>query len=132
MSSNSKPNKKQHTLKGGCEKKLLSLLGFAARARKIVAGTDLCRDEVRRGKLPLVIVAADASANTFKRIFDACNYYDTDICKVPISSADLSKQIGKLSNIAVIGVNDMNFVDGITALFEENDTDNTAPKGRLI
>lgn len=132
MSSHSEQSNNLHTLKGGCEKKLLSLLGFAARARKIVSGTDLCRDEVRRGKLPLVIVAADASANTFKRIFDACNYYDTDICKVPISSADLSKQIGKLSNIAVIGINDMNFVNGITALFEENNTDNTAPKGRLI
>lgn len=131
MSSN-KPNKNLHPLRDGCEKKLLSLLGFAARARKLVTGTDLCRDEVRRGKLPLVIVAADASDNTFKRILDACNYYDTDICKVPISSADLSRQIGKLSNIAVIGVNDMNFVDGITALFEDSNTDNTAPKGRLI
>ncbi len=132
MSSHNEPNKNLHILKDGCEKKLLSLLGFAARARKIVSGTDLCRDEVRRGKLPLVIVASDASDNTFKRIFDACNYYDTDLCRVPISSADLACQIGKLSSIAVVGVNDMNFVNGITALFEENQTDNTAPKGRLI
>ena len=49
-------------------KKLLGMLGFAARARKLVCGTDLCRDEIRRGKLQLVLVASDASQNTKKRI----------------------------------------------------------------
>lgn len=106
------------TLKPGCEKKLLSLLGFAAKARKLILGTDLCRDEIRRGKLPLVIIAQNASANTVKRICDACNYYGTEFCHVPINSDMLSKQVGKLSNIAVFGVTDMNFVNGITALFE--------------
>ncbi len=117
--SDEKINKREfsRTLNSGCEKKLLSLLGFAARARKLVVGTDLCRDEVRRGKLPLVIIASDASENTFKRMADACKYYETDFCKVPIDSALLSKQIGKLSSVAVIGVTDMNFVNGITALF---------------
>ena len=107
-----------HTLRQGSEKKLLSLLGFAARARKLVCGTDLCRDEIRRGRLPLTVVAGDASDNTKKRIADACRYYGADMCIVPISSLDLSDRIGKSGNIAVIGVTDMNFVNGIAALFE--------------
>ena len=59
-----------NVLREGTEGKLLGLLGFAARARKLVTGTDLCRDEVRRGRLPLVLVAGDASNNTKKRISD--------------------------------------------------------------
>ena len=41
-----------HTMRAGSEQKLLGLLGFAARARKLVCGTDQCRDEIRRGRLP--------------------------------------------------------------------------------
>lgn len=107
-----------YVLRTGTEGKLLGLLGFAARARKLVTGTDLCRDEVRRGRLPLVLVAGDASDNTKKRIADACKYYDTDMCVVPISAEELSDRIGKTGSIAVIGVTDMNFVNGIAALFE--------------
>lgn len=107
-----------YVLRQGSEKKLLSLLGFAARARRLVCGTDQCRDEVRRGKLPLVIVASDASDNTKKRIGDACRYYGCCMCIPPISSLELSNRIGKSANIAVVGVTDMNFVNGITALFE--------------
>ena len=35
-----------HVLKQGAERKLMSLLGFAARGRKLVAGTDICRDSI--------------------------------------------------------------------------------------
>ncbi|MBQ8249579.1 MAG: ribosomal L7Ae/L30e/S12e/Gadd45 family protein [Clostridia bacterium] len=107
-----------YVLRKGSEQKLLGLLGFAARARKLVCGTDLCRDEIRRGRLPLVIVAHDASANTKKRIADACKYYETDMCTVPLTSFELSERIGKTGSIAVIGVTDMNFVNGIAAHLE--------------
>ncbi len=108
-----------HTLREGSEKKLLGLLGFAARARKLVCGADLCRDSIRRGQIPLALIASDASSNTVKRITDACRYYSTDMCQVPIPSSVLSKQIGKTADIAVIGVTDMNFVNGIAALFDK-------------
>ncbi len=101
--------------------KLLGLLGFAARARKIVCGTDLCRDEIRRGRLPLVMVASDASDNTKKRISDACKYYEAELCLIPVTASELSSRIGKTASIAVVGVTDMNFVNGISALYD-NDT----------
>ena len=99
-------------------KKLLSLLGFAARARALVFGTDQCRDEIRRGKLHLVIVAANASDNTKKRISDACKYYGCDMIVAPVDSLELSNRIGKSANIAVVGVTDVNFINGIKALFK--------------
>jgi ribosomal protein L7Ae-like RNA K-turn-binding protein len=106
-------------LRDGTENKLLSLLGFAARARKLVRGTELCRDAIRRGQTILTIVAADASSNTKKRIIDACKYYESEMCISTLSSAEVSKQIGETGSIAVIGITDMNFVNGIKALFDK-------------
>ncbi len=119
-----------HKLPEEKTKKLLGLLGLAARARRLVFGADLCRDEIRRGKLYLALVAKDASDNTKKRILDACKFYDADVCIVPIDTDTLSRQVGKTSSIAVVGVADENFANGIFALFEANLKDDiTVPKG---
>lgn len=99
--------------------KLLGLLGFAARARRLICGTDLCRDEIRRGKLSFVLVASDASDNTRKRIADACRYYSADMCCIPVTSERLSSRIGKTANTMVVGVSDINFINGIAALIGE-------------
>ena len=101
------------------EEKLLSLLGFAARARKLIAGTDLTRDGVRRGSVIIAVVAGDASENTKKRITDAGSYYETDVVLTGISSAEIGHRIGKPGAAAVVGVTDMNFANGIAALTDD-------------
>lgn len=111
-----------HRLKTGSERKLLSLLGFAARGRKLICGTDLCRDSIRRGNAILTIVASDASENTKKRIMDACKYYESDMCIAPIKASELSHQIGKVGEIMVISITDIHFADGIAALFDDGRT----------
>lgn len=108
-----------HRLKDGGEKKLLSLLGFAARARKLIVGSDLTRDGIRHGSVLVAVVASDAAENTRKRITDAGTYYYVDVLLTGIKSGDLGHQIGKSGNTAVIGVTDMNFAKGIMALFDE-------------
>lgn len=109
-----------HRLKAGGERKLLSLLGFAARARKLIAGSDLTRDGIRRGSVLVAVIASDAAENTRKRITDAGAYYDVDILLTDIKSGDLGHQIGKSGSTAVIGITDMSFAKGIMALFDEN------------
>ena len=111
-----------HRLREESGKKLLSLLGFAARGRKLICGTDLCRDSIRRGVAIITIVASDASENTKKRIIDACRYYGSDMCVAPVASAELSHMIGKTGEIMVISVTDRHFADGIAALFEDGGT----------
>ena len=96
--------------------KLLSLLGFAARARRLVFGTELCRTAARAGQISLVVIAADASQNTKKRIIDACKYYGCDVCQSAVPSAILASRLGKSGVTAVVGLNDHNFIAGITAL----------------
>ena len=108
-----------HHLKADKEAKLLGLLGFAAKARKLVPGADLCRDAVRRGSVILVLLASDASENTKKRITDACKYYETDLGLLSLPSAELSARIGKSGQIAVVGVTDAHFAEGIFSLFED-------------
>ena len=96
--------------------KLLSLLGFAARARRLVFGTELCRDAARAGQISLAIIAADVSDNTKKRIVDACKYYGCDVCHTAILSSTLASRLGKSGITAVVGLGDHNFIRGITAL----------------
>lgn len=114
-----KQKERVHRIPESGREKLLGLLGFAARARKLVCGTDMCRDEVRRGNLSFVLVASDASSNTKKRISDACKYYSADMCHIPVTADQLSSRIGKSANITVVGVTDINFINGIAALMSE-------------
>ncbi|MFW6201806.1 MAG: L7Ae/L30e/S12e/Gadd45 family ribosomal protein [Gemmatimonadota bacterium] len=44
------------------------LLGLAARAGRVVAGTRAVREAARRGRLDFVVVAADASANAREKL----------------------------------------------------------------
>lgn len=117
--ADSKEHECIHTIGEDRKNKLLGLLGFAARARRLVCGTDFCRDEIRRGRLPLALIASDASQNTYKRIADACRYYGTDLCRIPLTADELSARIGKTANITVVGITDLNFVAGITALIDD-------------
>ena len=54
--------------------KLEGLLGLAMRAGQVTAGADLALREVKAGKAALVLVDADASENTKKKLRDACAF----------------------------------------------------------
>ena len=89
---------------------VLSLLGLASRARKITSGETLIHD-IRNKKVYFVIIAADASDNTKKKIIDKCNFYKTDYV-VDGSSDDLSAAVGKYNRVAV-GILDKGFAASI-------------------
>ncbi len=107
-------------------KKLLSMLGFAMRAGRLSCGTDKVCDEIRRHGRPneqgmeqakkpvgIVIIAQDASANTRKRVVNACHYYRVGCLESTVSSEELGDRIGKSSLTAVCATFDRSFVDGI-------------------
>ncbi len=112
-------------------KKLLSLLGFAARARKAVTGADQVTEEVRRrDKLPeenpkrknagIVLIAADASANTVKRLTNACTYHNVRCERTDAAMAELSHILGKSADVAVVGLFDKSFAKAVGALFDRS------------
>lgn len=117
------PSEKQTELLNG---KLLSLLGFAMRAGKLSYGTDKVCDDIRRHGIPddgdgvpkhplgIVLVASDASANTKKRIVNACTYYNVNYYVTGIPSDELGQRIGRNSSAAVCAVFDRDFTSGIS------------------
>jgi ribosomal protein L7Ae-like RNA K-turn-binding protein len=83
----------------------MSLLGLANRARKIISGEELSVKEIRNGKAKLVLLSADASANTTKKITDKCKSY-----QVPYKLVEdrhlLGQAIGKEARVVVAVLDD--------------------------
>ncbi|WP_307191243.1 YlxQ family RNA-binding protein [Mesobacillus stamsii] len=78
----------------------MSLLGLANRARKIISGEELSVKEIRSGKAKLILLSADASANTTKKITDKCKSYNVP-CKMVPDRFQLGKAIGKDARVVV-------------------------------
>ena len=89
---------------------VLSLLGLAARARKISSGDILLKD-IRSKSISLVIIAENASENSKKKWSDKCTYYKIDYFVVGLSD-ELSHAIGKDNRVA-LGIKDKGFADKI-------------------
>lgn len=82
------------------QSKAMSLLGLANRARKVISGEELVVKEVKNGRAKLVLLSADASDNTAKKIQDKCRFYH-----VPVKSIEnreiLGTAIGKEARVVV-------------------------------
>ena len=86
--------------------KILGLIGFAARARKIAFGADSVEFDVKNGKVKLILIAEDASDRTKEKFKKLSKDYNIPII-IKGNIEELSKAIGKV-NKAVIGIKDMN------------------------
>ncbi len=84
-----------------------SLLGLAARARKLVTGEELVIKDIRKNNVYLVIVADDASQLTKKKLQDKCKYYNVTL-KFVADRQVLGSAIGKHERV-VVGVIDKGF-----------------------
>jgi len=100
------------------EKKLLSLLGLAAKAGKVASGEFSVEKAVKERKAFLVLVADDASDNTKKNFRNMCAFYEVPI----VFCADkevLGHSIGKVFR-ACTAVTDEGFARAILKLTESN------------
>ncbi len=95
-------------------KKILGLIGFSAKARKVCFGADSVELQIKKKKVSVVIVAEDASTRTKEKFNKLCETY-----KIPIiiggEIETISKAIGK-SNKAVIGIEDVNLATEIAKI----------------
>lgn len=74
--------------------RVLSMIGLAARAGRVVSGEYSTQKAVKAGKAHLVIVAEDASANTRKMYRDMCSWYRTDLVEFG-TKEELGRHTGK-------------------------------------
>ncbi|WP_075980889.1 YlxQ family RNA-binding protein [Bacillus massilinigeriensis] len=94
----------------------MSLLGLANRARKIISGEELTIKEIQRGKAKLILLSADASANTTKKVTDKCNFYQVP-CKTVEDRFLLGQAIGKDARV-VVAVLDNGFAKKLLTLLD--------------
>ena len=106
------------------KQKLLTMVGFAMRAGKLVCGTDKICDEIRRHGIPddgddsefyaagVVLLASNASENTKKRITNACRFYHVRLIAAPLTSEELAARAGRAA-VAACATFDKGFADGI-------------------
>lgn len=107
---------KNESFPGGEIKAALSLAGLAKKAGRIVTGTDKVCDDIRgAGKIRLVAVADDISANTDKRLSDCCSWNGVQLEKCAFSSEQLGAALGRESGIACAGFTDEGFVKAFLA-----------------
>jgi ribosomal protein L7Ae-like RNA K-turn-binding protein len=101
------------------EEKILSLLGFASKAKKLVYGKENIRDYIKdqRLKYKVIIIATDAGNRVKKDTKIRC-----DISNVPYveiyTKQKLSHATGMV-NVSVLGVSDENLAKSIVNLSME-------------
>lgn len=95
--------------------KLYGMIGLCVKAGRMAFGGEACESLVRSGKLPLVIVAEDASENTKKRMQDKCKSYGVEL--ILFGSVDsLAKSTGK-GKVSVLGIRDTGFASAILKIY---------------
>lgn len=93
------------------QNKVYSLLGFAAKAGKLVVGTDAVIECIQYKKAKLIIVASDASDKTKKNIQFICDKNGLK-CYIYGLKDEMSHAIGKVNKV-VLAVKDKNIANGI-------------------
>ncbi len=102
--------------------KVISLIGIAKKAGKIISGTEQVIEKVRakeKNGIKLLLCSADASGNTIKRILNASSFYGIPCYTLWIDKAELARIIGRQSLTSVVGITDEGFSK---AMMERLDT----------
>lgn len=93
------------------QNKILSLIGLAMKAGRVVSGEFSTENAVKEGKACLVLVSEEASDNTKKKFQNMCTYY-----RVPIylygTKIELGRAMGKEFR-ASLAITDAGFSNAI-------------------
>ena len=104
------------------EKRILGMLGLAARARRLIFGVPQICDAMRAGRRQqtplLVLEAADTSPNTHKRITDRCAFYETVHVRLRTDGEALAHAVGHSGVLAAVAVTDSRFRDALQPLLK--------------
>lgn len=100
------------------DKKILSMLGLCAKARRLVSGEFAAEMAVKKGTACLVIIADDASANTKKLFQNKCTYYQVPY-HIRFEKDALGAAIGCMER-AVVAITDDGFAKTIASYIEKS------------
>ena len=97
--------------KAAAKKKMLSYMGFAAKARKIVNGYNTCVFTMEKRKVKLLIIAADLAENSKKKMMSAAKKFNVEY-RIFGDSDEMSRMTGT-SGKGIFGITDENFANVI-------------------
>ena len=93
------------------KRKLLSYIGFAAKARKIVNGYNTCVFTMEKRRVRLLIIAADLAENSKKKMISAAGKYNVKD-RIFGDSEEMSRMTGTAGK-GIFGITDENFANVI-------------------
>ena len=93
------------------KRKLLSYMGFAAKARKIVNGYNTCVFTMEKRRVKLLIIAADLAENSKKKMISAAGKNNVEY-RVFGDSEEMSRMTGTAGK-GIFGITDENFANVI-------------------
>ena len=96
------------------ERRLLGLIGLGLRARNAVLGVERVREDAKRGRLSLVVIASDASPNSLDKMLPLLEARHIRVVLGP--SADALGAIAGRASVAAIGITNFALARGIKAL----------------
>ncbi len=96
--------------------KLLTLLGFASKARKLSFGMEGSIYSIKNGFAKLGIVASDISDKSKKEVKFFCDKNNVSFIEIDFKIEELSHAVGKKAGI--LSVNDKGFADSIYRIYE--------------
>lgn len=99
-------------------KKILSMIGMAYKAGKIISGEDPVRKVIRHKSAKLLIIAEDASDNTKKRFINSATYYHVPYY-IYLTKEELSNSLGQKLR-SVVSVIDEGFANHLISLLENS------------
>ena len=105
--------------------RILSALSLCARARRLVVGTPMVCEAMRKGgKTPVMAVleASDTSDNTHNKLVSKCTYYQIPLYRLTADTARLAHAVGKTGAVAAVGVTDENFCKALAAHLPPRET----------
>ena len=87
--------------------KLLSTIGLCARAGRLIVGTPMVCEAMRKaGAVICVLEASDTSDNTHKKLTDKCTFYHVPHHRLAADGSALGHAVGKTGAVAAVAVTD--------------------------
>ena len=104
--------------------RVYGMMGLAARAGKVVSGSDSVIGAIRSGNVKLLIITKDISRNSLEKLLK--NISDEEItCFSFGTSEELGYALGKPDR-TVAAITDKSFAEGVSAILENiNEEENT-------
>ncbi|MBR2929600.1 MAG: ribosomal L7Ae/L30e/S12e/Gadd45 family protein [Clostridia bacterium] len=99
--------------------KLKGMLGLAMRAGKLIIGTEQVCLAMAKGRVMLLVVSAEASDQTKKKLRNKCEFYGVKMITPDIEIGELGRMLGKTYAPACVGVTDENFTRAVLKLAED-------------